>query len=54
MKMSRNYLTIKTGHKPSDIYFKNQPLWCDSDLLKSFILGSISGAIFTVILYYVS
>lgn len=52
--MSRNYYTLKTGHKASDMYFKSQPFWFDSDLLTSFILGSISGAIFTVILYYVS
>lgn len=50
--MSRNYYTPKTGHEASDIYFKNQALWMDSDLLRSFCLGSLVGAFFTTIIIY--
>ena len=41
--MSKNYMSLKTGHKVSDEYFKNQPVWFDSDLLNSFILGATVG-----------
>ena len=45
--MSKNYFSMKTGHKAADKYFKNVPLWFDSDMLKhcalSFIIGFIVG-----------
>ena len=45
--MARNYFSLKTGHKVSDEYFKNVPLWNDSDMLKHsalwFIIGFIVG-----------
>ena len=43
--MSRNFYALKTGHKPSDDYFKNQPYWFDSDLLHAFIVGVIIGSL---------
>ena len=49
--MSRNYYTLKTGHKASDRYFKNQPLWCDSDILKSLIIGISIGGIFATFVF---
>ena len=47
--MSKNYFSIKTGHKPSDEFFKNQPLWFDSDLLQTFLLGAGCGAFVTLL-----
>ncbi len=48
--MSRNFGGYKSGHGVSDTYFKNQPIWFDSDMLQAFIIGIISGALFTMIL----
>ena len=48
--MSRNFGGYKSGHAVSDTYFKNQPIWFDSDMLQVFIIGIISGALFTMIL----
>jgi curli production assembly/transport component CsgF len=44
--MSKNFFSPKTGHHASDEYFKNQALWHDSDLLKSFFLGAFIGCVF--------
>jgi hypothetical protein len=45
--MSRNYFSLKTGHKTSDEYFKRIPIWYDSDMLKVgatwFVIGIIVG-----------
>ena len=41
--MSRNYMSLKTGHAVSDAYFKKQPIWCDSDLLHALLLGAACG-----------
>ena len=48
--MSRNFGGYKSGHAVSDTYFKNQPIWFDSDMLQAFIIGIISGALFTTLL----
>ena len=48
--MSKNYSGIKTGHAPSDAYFKKQPIWFDSDIVKAWALGFILGSIFTGLL----
>ena len=42
--MSKNIFSFKTGHHASDEYFKHVPLWCDTDLLKTFLLGLSIGA----------
>ena len=47
--MSKNYGSTKTGHKPSDEYFKSRPIWFDSDLLHAFLLGAGCGAFVTLI-----
>jgi curli production assembly/transport component CsgF len=44
--MSKNFFSLKTGHHASDEFFKNQALWHDSDLLKSFFLGAFIGCVF--------
>ena len=43
--MSKNFFSLKTGHHASDEFFKNQSLWHDNDLLKSFLLGIFIGGI---------
>ncbi len=44
--MSRNFFSLKTGHHASDVFFKNQAIWHDSDILKSFLIGAFVGAFF--------
>ena len=44
--MSRNFFSLKTGHHASDEFFKNQAIWHDSDILKSFLIGAFVGALF--------
>jgi len=44
--MSRNFFSLKTGHHASDVFFKNQAIWHDSDMLKSFLIGAFVGALF--------
>jgi len=41
--MSRNFFLKKTGHLPSDVYFKNQAIWCDSDMAIVAGLGFVMG-----------
>ena len=41
MNKPRNYFPLKTGHIPSDIYFKHQALYCDSELFKGVVLAFI-------------
>ena len=48
--MSKNYSGIKTGHAPSDAYFKKQPIFFDIDIVKSWALGFTSGSIITGLL----
>ena len=43
--MSKNYFSLKTGHHASDEFFKNQAIWHDSDLLKTFLLGAFIGGV---------
>mgnify|MGYP003326657329 CR=1 FL=1 len=50
--MSKNYSGIKTGHAPSDAYFKRQPIWFDSDMLNAFLIGIGNGVIFTALLIW--
>ena len=42
--MSKNIFSFKTGHHASDEYFKHVPIWCDTDLLKTFLHGLSVGA----------
>ena len=37
--MRKNIFPLKTGHKPSDEYFKNLPVWHDIDIIKTFLWG---------------
>jgi hypothetical protein len=39
-----NFFPLKTGHKPSDEYFKHAPIWHDSDMLTTFFFGMFVGA----------
>ena len=49
--MSRNFYALKTGHKTSDEYFKNAPVWHDIDIIKSFLFGVLVGSVLTVVIY---
>ena len=48
--MSKNFFPLKTGHASSDAYFKKQPIWFDSDIVKAWALGFIKGSIITGLL----
>ena len=49
--MSKNFFSgYETGHAPSDAYFKRQPIWFDSDIVKSWALGFTLGSIITGLL----
>ncbi len=48
-KQMKNFLSQKIGHAASDAYFKNQPIWFDSDMLRSFLLGICFGTIITAV-----
>ena len=37
--MTKNFFYQKTGHGPSDEYFKNMAVWHDIDILKTFLFG---------------
>ena len=37
--MSKNFFPLKTGHHVSDEYFKQMPIWHDTDILKTFLFG---------------
>ena len=53
--MSKNFFSLKTGHKASDEYFKNLAVWHDIDIVKSWMLGFSTGSILTgllIILFY--
>jgi hypothetical protein len=43
--MNKNFFYRKTGHGPSDEYFKNMAVWHDIDIMKSFTFGIICGLI---------
>ena len=43
--MSKNFFYKRTGHKPSDKYFKTMPLWCDSDLAIAALWGTTFGLV---------
>jgi len=50
--MSKNFYTPKTGHAASDAYFKNTPIWFDSDLLRSFCIGAVVGSLITLFIIF--
>jgi len=43
--MIKNFFPLKTGHKASDEYFKNQAIWHDIDLVKAYFLGACTSPI---------
>ena len=43
----KNFFPYKTGHKASDEYFKNQPIWHDGDMGRSCMLGFCIGVVVT-------
>lgn len=48
--MSKNYFIPKTGHIASDVYFKYYAaIWHDSDMLKSFVTGTLFGILIAII-----
>ena len=48
--MKKNFFSLKTGHGPSDEYFKNLAVWHDIDIVKSWVLGFVTGSILTGLL----
>ena len=48
--MTKNFFYQKTGHGPSDEYFKNMAVWHDIDILKTFMFGMVCGAIISILI----
>jgi len=44
--MSKNFFSLRTGHKASDEYFKYAPIYCDSDLIKHCAVWFVVGFLF--------
>jgi len=51
--MSKNYFSLKTGHKASDEFFKQSPIYCDSDLIKHSAVWFIIGICTGLLAYYI-
>jgi len=49
--MIKNFFSLKTGHRPSDEYFKNMPIWHDIDLLKAYFLGACTSPIILFLIW---
>ena len=48
--MIKNFFPLKTGSIASDEYFKNLAVWHDIDIVKSWVLGFVTGSILTGLL----
>ena len=46
-----DWLTPKTGHEASDVWFKNQPTWFDSDMAGGVLFGMFLGALLTTLFF---
>ena len=50
--MRKNFFPTKTGHESSDKFFKNIPIWYDSDMigvtLHGVVLGFVLGLLFGI------
>ena len=51
--MSKNYSKFKTGHIASDAFFKTRPIWFDSDMVISFVAGSVGGILTTLFVVFI-
>ena len=49
--MSKNFFSLKTGHKASDEYFKNLAIHHDIDLVKSYFLGVCTSSIILYLIW---
>jgi len=49
--MSKNFFSLKTGHKASDEYFKNLAIHHDIDLVKSYFLGVCTSSIILFLIW---
>ena len=45
------WLTSETGHKASDVWFKNQPTWFDSDMIGGVLFGMFLGMSLTTLFF---
>ena len=49
----KNFFPYKTGHKASDEYFKNQPIWHVIDMVKAYFLGACTSPIVIFFLWQI-
>ena len=47
----KELFSIKTGHGPSDEYFKNLAVWHDIDLVKAFFIGALISPIILFLIW---
>jgi hypothetical protein len=50
--MIKNFAVPKTGDEVLDEHFRNTPLWYDTDMLKMYVIGILTGALMTVLLIF--
>ena len=50
--MIKNFAVPKTGDEVLDEHFRNTPLWYDTDMLKMYVIGILTGALMAVLLIF--
>ena len=50
--MIKNFAVPKTGDEALDEHFRNTPLWYDTDMIKMYVIGILTGALMAVLLIF--
>ena len=50
--MIKNFAVPKTGNTVLDEHLRNTPLWYDTDMIKMYVCGMLTGALVAVLLIF--
>ena len=50
--MIKNFAVPKTGNTVLDEHLRNTPLWYDTDMIKMYVCGMLTGALMAVLLIF--
>ena len=50
--MIKKFAVPNTGDEVLDEHFRNTPLWYDTDMIKMYVIGILTGALMTVLLIF--
>ena len=50
--MIKNFAVPKTGDEALDEHFRITPLWYDTDMIKMYVCGMLTGALMAVLLIF--